>query len=68
MICIEMIYRVSCCLNTGNYIKENPQAVADFRARKEKALNSLVGTVMKKTKGRADARTASEMLLEKLGK
>jgi len=39
---------------------------ADFRAGKEKALNSLVGAVMKKTKGRADARTAREMLLEKL--
>jgi len=47
-------------------IKENLQAVADYRAGKEKALNSLVGAVMKKTKGRADARTAREMLLEKL--
>lgn len=49
-------------------IKENPQAVADFMAGKEKALNSLVGAVMKKTKGRADARTAREMLLEKLSR
>ena len=48
-------------------IKENLNAVADYRAGKEKALNSLVGAVMKKTKGRADARTAREMLLEKLG-
>ena len=47
-------------------IRENPQAVADFRAGKEKALNSLVGAVMKKTKGRADARAAREMLLMKL--
>jgi aspartyl-tRNA(Asn)/glutamyl-tRNA(Gln) amidotransferase subunit B len=48
-------------------IKENPQAVADYRAGKEKALNSLVGAVMKKTKGRADARTVREVLLRKLG-
>lgn len=48
-------------------IKENLQAVADYRAGKEKALNSLVGAVMKKTKGRADARTAREILLDKLG-
>ncbi|VVB85189.1 Aspartyl/glutamyl-tRNA(Asn/Gln) amidotransferase subunit B [uncultured archaeon] len=48
-------------------IKENPQAVADFKAGKEKALNSLVGAVMKKTKGRADARAAREILLGKLG-
>jgi aspartyl-tRNA(Asn)/glutamyl-tRNA(Gln) amidotransferase subunit B len=47
-------------------IKENPVAVADYKAGKEKALNSLVGAVMKKTKGRADARTAREMLLGKL--
>jgi aspartyl-tRNA(Asn)/glutamyl-tRNA(Gln) amidotransferase subunit B len=48
-------------------IKENPHTVADYREGKEKALNSLVGAVMKKTKGRADARTAREMLLGKLG-
>ncbi|MFZ3383149.1 MAG: Asp-tRNA(Asn)/Glu-tRNA(Gln) amidotransferase GatCAB subunit B, partial [Candidatus Methanoperedens sp.] len=48
-------------------IKENPAAVADFKAGKEKALNSLVGAVMKKTKGRADARAAREILLGKLG-
>jgi aspartyl-tRNA(Asn)/glutamyl-tRNA(Gln) amidotransferase subunit B len=47
-------------------IKENPQAVADYRAGKEKALNALVGQVLKKTKGRADPRTVREMLLEKL--
>lgn len=47
-------------------IKENPQAVADFKAGKEKALNSLVGAVMKKTKGRADARAAREILMRKL--
>ncbi len=47
-------------------VRENPQAVADFRAGKEKALNSLVGAVMKKTKGRADARTARETLLKKI--
>jgi aspartyl-tRNA(Asn)/glutamyl-tRNA(Gln) amidotransferase subunit B len=48
-------------------IKENPQAVADFKAGKGKALNSLVGAVMKKTKGRADARAAREILVRKLG-
>ncbi|HMB45775.1 MAG TPA: Asp-tRNA(Asn)/Glu-tRNA(Gln) amidotransferase GatCAB subunit B, partial [Candidatus Methanoperedens sp.] len=47
-------------------IKENPQTVADYRSGKEKALNSLVGAVMKKTKGRADARMAREMLLNRL--
>ncbi|MDP3104070.1 MAG: Asp-tRNA(Asn)/Glu-tRNA(Gln) amidotransferase subunit GatB [Candidatus Methanoperedens sp.] len=49
-------------------IKENPVAVADFRAGKEKALNSLVGAVMKKTKGGADARTVREVLINHLTK
>ena len=48
-------------------IAENPQSVADYKAGKEKALNALVGAVMKKTRGRADARTARDILLEKLG-
>ena len=48
-------------------IEENPQAIADYKEGKEKALNSLVGAVMKKTKGRADARKVREILLVKLG-
>ncbi len=47
-------------------IKENPQAVADYRAGKEKAMNSLVGAVMKKTKGGADARKVREVLMGKM--
>jgi aspartyl-tRNA(Asn)/glutamyl-tRNA(Gln) amidotransferase subunit B len=47
-------------------IKENSQAVADYRGGKEKALNSLVGAVMKKTRGGADARKVREVLLAKL--
>ena len=47
-------------------IKENPTAVADYKSGKEKALNSLVGAVMKKTKGRTDARTVREVLMGKL--
>ncbi len=47
-------------------IKENPQAVADFIAGKEKAFNRLVGKVMEKLRGRADARAVREILLEKL--
>ena len=48
-------------------IAENPQSVDDYRAGKEKALNALVGAVMKKTRGRADAKAARDILLEKLG-
>ena len=35
-------------------IKENPQAVKDYESGEEKALNFLVGMVMKKTKGTAN--------------
>lgn len=49
-------------------IKENEAAVADYRGGKEQSLNFLVGQVMKKTRGRADAREAREMVLESLNK
>ncbi len=44
-------------------IKENEAAVADYLEGKEKSLNFLVGQVMKKTKGRADAKEAREHLI-----
>jgi aspartyl-tRNA(Asn)/glutamyl-tRNA(Gln) amidotransferase subunit B len=43
-------------------IAANPKAVADFKSGKEVALKSLVGGVMKQTKGRADAKAAEEIL------
>mgnify|MGYP001362040538 FL=1 len=48
-------------------IEENPQQVADFKAGKEKALNSLVGQVMRLTKGTANPTQVNEMLKTKLG-
>ena len=36
-------------------IKENPQAVKDYKAGEAKALNFIVGQVMRKTQGKADA-------------
>lgn len=49
-------------------ISENPEAIADFYEGKEKSLNFIVGKIMQKTKGRADAREAREKLLIKLKK
>ena len=43
-------------------IEGNPKAAADFKAGKEAALKSLVGGVMKATKGRADPKLAEEAL------
>ena len=43
-------------------IAANPKAVADFKGGKEVALKSLVGGVMKQTKGRADAKLAEDIL------
>jgi aspartyl-tRNA(Asn)/glutamyl-tRNA(Gln) amidotransferase subunit B len=45
----------------------NPQQVADYRSGKEKAFNSLVGQVMKATKGKANPAQVNEILKEKLG-
>ncbi|HLF93162.1 MAG TPA: Asp-tRNA(Asn)/Glu-tRNA(Gln) amidotransferase subunit GatB [Planctomycetota bacterium] len=43
-------------------IAGNPKAAADFKAGKEAALKSLIGGVMKATKGRADPKLAEEVL------
>jgi aspartyl-tRNA(Asn)/glutamyl-tRNA(Gln) amidotransferase subunit B len=43
-------------------IAAGPKAVADFKAGKEAALKSLLGGVMKQTKGRADPKLAEEVL------
>ncbi|MGQ0579196.1 MAG: Asp-tRNA(Asn)/Glu-tRNA(Gln) amidotransferase subunit GatB [Betaproteobacteria bacterium] len=45
----------------------NPRQVADYRSGKEKAFNSLVGQVMKATKGQANPAQVNEMLKKKLG-
>lgn len=47
-------------------VTENPQAVADYIGGKSEALNYVVGQVMRKTRGRADAKTVLEMLKEKV--
>ena len=45
----------------------NPKQVEDYRAGKEKAFNSLVGQVMKATKGKANPAQVNEILKSKLG-
>jgi aspartyl-tRNA(Asn)/glutamyl-tRNA(Gln) amidotransferase subunit B len=45
----------------------NPKQVEDYRAGREKAFNSLVGQVMKATRGKANPTQASEILRRKLG-
>jgi len=47
-------------------IVANPNQVEDYRAGKEKAFNSLVGHVMKLTKGKANPQQVSEILRRKL--
>ncbi len=44
----------------------NAQQVADFRAGREKAFNSLVGQAMKATKGKANPQQVNEILRRKL--
>ena len=44
----------------------NPKQVEDYRAGKEKAFNSLVGQVMKATRGKANPAQVNELLKRKL--
>jgi aspartyl-tRNA(Asn)/glutamyl-tRNA(Gln) amidotransferase subunit B len=47
-------------------IAANPQQAADYRGGKEKAFNSLVGQVMKATRGKANPQQVNEILKRKL--
>jgi aspartyl-tRNA(Asn)/glutamyl-tRNA(Gln) amidotransferase subunit B len=44
----------------------NPQQVADYRSGKDKAFNSLVGQVMKATRGKANPAQVNDILRRKL--
>jgi aspartyl-tRNA(Asn)/glutamyl-tRNA(Gln) amidotransferase subunit B len=48
-------------------LAEQPAAVATFRSGDEKALHFLMGQVMRKTRGKADAKRVRELLLARLG-
>lgn len=50
----------------GEVIEANPQAVADYRNGKEKAIASLVGQTMKATKGKANPGIVNKLLREML--
>jgi aspartyl-tRNA(Asn)/glutamyl-tRNA(Gln) amidotransferase subunit B len=47
-------------------IAANPQSVADFQAGKERALQFLIGQVMKETKGRANPGKVNDILRKRL--
>ncbi len=47
-------------------LQKNKQAVEDFKAGKQEAFNFLMGKIMKESARRADFKTASEILKEKL--
>lgn len=47
-------------------ISENPGPAGDYRAGKKEALNFLVGQVMRKMKGRADAKKTGELMVKEL--
>ncbi|HBQ51114.1 hypothetical protein A3B42_04270 [Candidatus Daviesbacteria bacterium RIFCSPLOWO2_01_FULL_38_10] len=47
-------------------IAENPKAVEDFQKGKESVLQALIGTVMRKSSGKADASKVAEILLKYL--
>ena len=48
-------------------VDANPAAVADIKAGKSKALQSLVGAVMRETRGQADAKAAMDMFVKIIG-
>ena len=49
-------------------VAESAAAVADYRAGSERALNFVVGLVMKKTRGKADAGEVHRLVKEEVEK
>jgi aspartyl-tRNA(Asn)/glutamyl-tRNA(Gln) amidotransferase subunit B len=47
-------------------VAANPRSVEEFRAGKERALNALVGQVMKATQGKANPQQVNDLLKKKL--
>ena len=47
-------------------IASHPQAVADFKAGKKKAVGALVGQIMKETRGQANPQVVNQLLSKKL--
>ena len=47
-------------------ILDNPKAVADYKGGKEASINSLIGSVMKATQGKATKDTVIRLLRERL--
>ena len=56
-------------LNVVNEVlKENPQAIIDYKEGKGRAMGFFVGQVMKKTQGKINPKLTSDMLLKELNK
>ena len=47
-------------------IEQNPESVADYKAGKDRAIKFLMGQIMKETKGSANPKMATEILIEEL--
>lgn len=47
-------------------IKENPKAVEDYKSGREEALNYILGSVMRKSKGKAEAQEIKKLLIKML--
>lgn len=48
-------------------LEENPKILKDFRSGNQNAIQALIGSVMKNTKGKANPQAVKEILLKKLG-
>ena len=48
-------------------IEENPKAIEDYKKGEAKALNFIVGSVMKKTRGKATPKEVNEIILRLVG-
>ena len=74
LLCVGALFAVGSYAQTeevvavtvDEVIAKNPKNVEEFKAGKEKALNGLVGQVMKASKGKANPAQVNQMLRAKL--
>jgi aspartyl-tRNA(Asn)/glutamyl-tRNA(Gln) amidotransferase subunit B len=65
---ITDVSEVEKAVDTVLALPESAPAVADYLKGSEKALNFVIGRIMKETKGKADSKTVKELVLRKIKK
>ena len=65
---VDGVRRIKNSLETGHAAEMFEKMIFEYKSGKEKALNALVGQVMKASKGRANAQSVKNKIIDAIGK